>query len=123
LGTLPGGAYATSVYYWLAPEERAGLRRFAVELMDAAGIQQQVVSDLEVETVRRRLPDGSWLLFLLNRLGEQRGEMKLTLAGLPTMKIETLYHFKHSSAEMNDAGKLHLTLAADDVLALHVRPA
>ncbi|HLV98128.1 MAG TPA: beta-galactosidase [Ktedonobacterales bacterium] len=123
LGTLPGGAYATSVYYRLAPEERVGLRRFAVGLMGAAGVQRQVVSDLEVETVRRRLPDGSWLLFLLNRLGEQRGEMKLTLEGLPSMQVETLYRFKHSNAEVSGAGALNLTLAADDVLALHVTPA
>ncbi len=123
LGALPGGAYATSVYYRLEPEERAGLRRFAGELMEAAGVQRQVVSDLEVETVRRRLPDGSWLLFLLNRLGEQRGEMKLVLEDLPTLRVETLYSFKHSSAEPDGAGKLTLTLAADDVLAVHVLPA
>jgi hypothetical protein len=123
LGTLPGGAYATSVYYRLAPEERAGLRRFAVELMDAAGVQRQVVSDLEVEIVRRRLPDGSWLLFLLNRLGEQRGEMKLALEGLSALRVETLYRYKRSSAEPNGSASLKLLLAADDVLVLHVMPA
>ncbi|HEU5367922.1 MAG TPA: alpha-amylase family protein [Ktedonobacterales bacterium] len=123
LGTLPGGAYATSVYYRLAPEERAGLRRFAVELMDAAGIQRQVVSDLELETVRRRLPDGSWLLFLLNRLGEQRGELKLALGGLSALRVETLYRSKDSSAEVGGPASLKLLLAADDVLALHVLPA
>jgi hypothetical protein len=124
LGTLPGGAYATSVYYRLTSEERVGLRRFAVELMKAAGIQRQMVSDLEIETVRRRLPDGSWLLFLLNRLGEQRGEMKLALDGLPgALRVETLYAFKHSSVEPGGPGTLHLTLATDDVLALHVMPA
>ncbi|HEY7347110.1 MAG TPA: alpha-amylase family protein [Ktedonobacterales bacterium] len=123
LGTIPGGAYATSVYYRLTPEERAGLRRFVVELMDAAGVQRQAGSDLEIETVRRRLPDGSWLLFLLNRLGEQRGELKLTLEGLTDVRVETLYSYKHSRAECSGAGKLNLLLAADDVLALHMMPA
>lgn len=123
LGTLPGGAYATSVYYRLAPEERAGLRRFAVELMDAAGIQRSVVSDLEIELVRRRLPDGSWLLFVLNRLGEQRGEVKLALEGLTNLRVEPLYCYKHSSAGRSGSSSLALTLAADDVLALRVLPA
>ncbi len=123
LGSLPGGTYDTSVYYRLAPEERAGLRRFAVELMEAAGVQRQVVSDLEVETVRRRLPDGSWLLFLLNRLGEQRGEVKLALDGVNTGHLELLYRYKHSSAEWRDSELLTVMMAADDVLALHMMPA
>jgi hypothetical protein len=123
LGTLPGGAYVTSVYYRLAPEERSGLRRFAVGLMEAAGVQRHVVSDLEVETARRRLPDGSWLLFLLNRLGEQRGKMTLALDGVSDFQVETLYCYKHSSAERDGSGRLKLLLAADDVLVLHVRPA
>ncbi len=123
LGTLPGGAYATSVYYRLAPEERAGLRRFAVELMNAAGVQRQVVSDLELETVRRCLPDGSWLLFLLNRLGEQRGELKLALEGLNALSVEALFRSKDSSAGVSGPASLSLRLAADDVLALHVMPA
>ncbi len=123
LGTFPGGAYATSIYYRLDPAERAGLRRFAVELLDAAGIQRQVVSDLEVETVRRRLPDGSWLLFLINRLGEQCGELKLALEGLVDFGIEVLYRSKYSSAARSGPGSLSLTLAPDDVLVLHLLPA
>ncbi|HEY7356109.1 MAG TPA: hypothetical protein VH590_06565, partial [Ktedonobacterales bacterium] len=123
LGTLPGGAYATSLYARLAPEERGGLRRFAVELLDAAGVQRQVVSDLELETARRSLPDGSWLLFLLNRLGEQRGEVKLALEGLTALRVETLYRSKDSSAEVSGPASLSLRLAADAVLALHVLPA
>jgi Glycosyl hydrolases family 35 len=122
LGTIPGGAHATSVYYKLASEERAGLRRFAVELMDAAGVQRQVMSDLELETVRRCLPDGSWLLFLLNRLSEQHGELKLALEGLHALRVETLYHFKHSNVEVSGPASLKLLLAADDVLALRVLP-
>ncbi len=122
LGTFPGGAYATSRYYRLSPDERAGLRRFAVELMDAAGIDRQVVSDLEVEVVRRRLPDGGWLLFLLNRLGEQRGEMRLALEGLTNLRVEHLYRYKHSRAECSGPGSLTIVLAADDVLALRVMP-
>ncbi len=123
LGTLPGGVYATSVYYRLAAGERAGLRRFAVELMDAAGIQCQVASDLDMETVRRRLPDGSWLLFLFNRLGEQCGEIKLALDGLSNVRVEPLYRYKHSSAECAGPDRLNVLLAADDVLALRVLPA
>jgi hypothetical protein len=123
LGTLPGGSYATSVYYRLDPAERAGLRRFAVELLDMAGIQRQAMSDLEIEVVRRRLPDGSWLLFLLNRLGEQHGELRLALEGLVDFEVEVLYRSKHSSAARRSSGSLSLMLAPDDVLVLHLLPA
>jgi len=122
VGTLPGGAYATSVYYRLDPAERAGLRRFAVELMEAAGIQRRATSDLEIETAPRRLADGSWLLFLLNRLGEQRGELKLELEGLADFRVEVLYSYGHSRAERTGPGNLALMLALDDVLVLRLMP-
>jgi hypothetical protein len=134
LGTLPGGCYATSVYYQLSASERAELRRFAVELMETAGVRRAAESDLEVECVRRRLPDGSWLFFVLNRLGEQRGTLTLTLDGQADYKVETLYSYKHSSAEKqertheqkrddgNHALQLALALAADDVLVLRLTP-
>jgi hypothetical protein len=123
LGTLPGGCYATSVYYQLASTERAELRRFAVELMESAGVPRLATSDLEVECVRRRLPDGSWLLFVLNRLGEQRGTLTLSLEGGADYAIETLYAYKDSSAEKHAfALALSLRLAADDVLVLRLVP-
>ena len=120
LGTLPGGCYSTSVYYQLADAERAELRRFAVELLDSLGVRRVAASDLDVECVRRRLPDGSWLLFVLNRVGAQQGELTLTLDGLADAQVETLYSFKQSSATSLGAGKLTLNLASDDVLALHL---
>jgi hypothetical protein len=123
LGTLPGGCYATSVYYQLAPAERSDLRCFAVELMNAAKVKRQVMSDLEVECVRRRLPDGSWLLFLLNRLGEQQGELRLALEGLADFSVELLYSYKHSDARRSGPARLTLTLVPDDVLALRLMPA
>ncbi len=123
LGTLPGGCYVTSVYYRLSATERAGLRRFAVELMEAAGVSRAVAGDLEVECVRRRLPDGSWLLFFLNRLGEQRGEVALSLDGLASYTVEHLYSYKYSTAQRNGSNRLVLHLAPDDVLVLHLKPA
>jgi hypothetical protein len=134
LGTLPGGCYATSVYYRLSSSERAELRAFATELMELAGVRRAAVSDLEVECVRRRLPDGSWLLFVLNRLGEQRGTLTLALEDDAEYSVATLYASKHSSAEQrenaehhknahdNQSLKLGLTLAADDVLVLRLVP-
>ncbi|HEY7125535.1 MAG TPA: alpha-amylase family protein [Ktedonobacterales bacterium] len=134
LGTLPGGCYATSVYYRLAPNERAELRHFARELMDQIGVRRVSESELEVECVRRRLPDGSWLLFVLNRLEEQRGTLTLALEGHADYSVEALYSYKQSRAEKQaspDAQKrddnkhplqLALTLAADDVLVLRLAP-
>jgi hypothetical protein len=136
LGTLPGGCYATSVYYRLNAAERAWLRRFAVELLDAAGVPRTVSSDLEVECVRRRLPDGSWLLFLINRLSEQRGTLTLSglaeQAGRADYTVEALYADNHSSAEVvqhhsedhqdGSALRLALTLAKDAVLVLRLSP-
>lgn len=134
LGTLPGGCYATSVYYQLSASERADLRAFATELMESVGMRCVIESDLEVECVRRRLSDGGWLLFLINRLGEQRGTLALTLEGHADYTVETLYAYKHSSVEKQerrdeqkrDAGdhvfQLALMLAADDVLVLRLMP-
>ncbi len=120
LGTLPGGCYSTSVYYQLAGAERADLRLFAVELLDSLGVSRVAASDLDVECVRRRLPDGSWLLFLLNRAGAQSGELALTLDGLADANVETLYSYKQSSATALGAGRLALRLASDDVLVLRL---
>jgi hypothetical protein len=84
--------------------------------------------------VRRRLPDGSWLLFVLNRLEEQRGTLTLALEGHADYSVEALYSYKQSRAEKQaspDAQKrddnkhplqLALTLAADDVLVLRLAP-
>lgn len=129
LGTLPGGCYNTSVYYRLAASERAELRRFARELMNSLGTSRAAVSDLEVECVRRRLPDGGWLLFLLNRAGQQQGTLTLALDGLAGSHIETLYTYKRSRAQVQAGAysdghvRLDLHLEPDDVMVLHLMPA
>jgi hypothetical protein len=129
LGTLPGGCYTTSVYYRLTTSERAELRRFAVELMSALGVSRAAASDLEVECVRRRLPDGGWLLFLLNRVGRQQGTLTLALDGLVGAQMETLYSYKDSRAQVQaDAHadgqvRLELDLAPDDVMVLRLTTA
>ena len=129
LGTLPGGCYNTSVYYQLAESERIELRHFARELMDMLSIRREATSDLEVECVRRRLPDGGWLLFLLNRVGSQQGALTLALDGLADIRLETLYTYRHSRAQVQAGASkdgqisLDVDLAPDDVLVLRLMPA
>jgi hypothetical protein len=128
IGTIPGGAYVTSRYGALAPEERRSLRRFVVQLFEPF-VPRTIVpdEDLEVETVARRSPDGGCFLFVVNRLGEQTGTLRLrNLAALGLgdtplgPKAETLFSAFGSTATL--AGdRLHVDLRADDVLALRLR--
>jgi hypothetical protein len=83
---------------------------------------------LEVETVARRSPLGGSFLFVINRLGAQRGALRLAnreALGLPqneggAVHVETLFSAFGSTATWRD-GALALDLAADDVLVLRVR--
>ncbi|WIG57748.1 MAG: Beta-galactosidase [Ktedonobacterales bacterium] len=120
LGTVLGGAYTTGVYYQLAADERAELRRYAIGLMEAHGVKPAWVSDLDIECVARRHPSGSLLLFVFNRLGEQRGTLALTsLCGQYTA-MRTLWTYSGSSAILHDNTTLSLTLKPDDVLVLQL---
>ncbi|HET7768331.1 MAG TPA: beta-galactosidase [Chloroflexota bacterium] len=130
IGTIPGGAYVTSRYYALAEAERLALRRFAVRLLEP-DVPRTIVPDetLEVETVARRSPLGGCFLFVLNRLGAQRGALRLAnreALGLAAAEekapihVETLFTAFGSSAAWRD-GALELDLASDDCVVLRLR--
>jgi beta-galactosidase GanA len=124
IGTIPGGAYVTSRYYTLSPEERLALRRFAVRLFSGL-VPRHLVPDesLEVETVARLHPEGGCFLFVINRLGAQRGMIhfpRLTALGLSgSWRAEVLFSAFGSQATAGPEG-LHLDLQPDDVLVLRL---
>lgn len=121
-GTVPGGAYTTGAYYQLAPVERAGLRQLAAAAMEARGVARRwQSSDLDVECVLRRLSDGDYLLYVINRPGDQQGIVSLAPELGDIREIEILWTWNGSSAIL--AGENHITLGLkrDDVLVLRLR--
>ncbi|HEU5316194.1 MAG TPA: beta-galactosidase, partial [Chloroflexota bacterium] len=130
IGTIPGGAYVTSRYYALSEDERLALRRFAVQLLEPF-VPRTIVPDetLEVETVARRAPSGGCFLFVINRLGAQRGALRLAnrvALGLPEqgdLHAEPLFSAFGSTASLRREGgdALEVDLRADDVLVLRLR--
>jgi hypothetical protein len=125
LGTIPGGAYATSRYYTLPAEERLALRRFAVRLFGPLAARQIVPDDdLEVETVARRSPAGGILLFVVNRLGRQRGRVRFSTPaalGIGTPLHADLLFSAFGSTLLAAGDGVVLDLAADDVLIARLR--
>ncbi len=120
VGTVLGGAYVTPDYTRLSPTERLALRRFAVDLV-AQSVARRLVPDdtLEVEAVARLSPDGGCLLFVINRLGAQAGDLHLPDPGALNLdadpKVQVLYSAYGSQAEAC-AGGVRLSLAPLDVL-------
>jgi hypothetical protein len=125
LGTILGGAYVTSRYYALSPRDRLALRRFAVRLLEPAAPRRIVPDEaLEVETVARLSPDGGCLLFVVNRLGAQKGTVRFPVpralnVGEP-LRADLLFSAYGSSVAAVAEG-LRLDLAADDVLIVRLR--
>jgi beta-galactosidase GanA len=127
IGTIPGGAYVTSRYYALSEEERLALRRFAVQLLDPF-VPRTIVPDetLEVETVARRSPSGGCFLFVINRLGAQRGTLRLAnraalgLGPDGDVRAETLFSGFGSTAAVSTE-RMEVDLQPDDVLVLRLR--
>lgn len=125
VGTIPGGAYTTSRYYTLSPQDRLALRRFAVRLFEPAVPRRVVPSDeLEVEAVARLSPSGGCLLFLVNRLGPQRGTICLpdpaALHLDRPFDAEVMFSAFGSQVTMAE-GALVVDLAADDVVVVRLR--
>jgi hypothetical protein len=125
LGTIPGGTYTTSRYYLLPAGDRVALRRFATRLL-ADQVPRTIVpdDDLEVETVARVRPGGGCYLFVLNRLGPQRGTVRIAapdaLHVQQPLQADLLYAAFGSRA-WAAGDHLELDLAADDVLVLRLR--
>jgi hypothetical protein len=125
LGTTLGGAYLTPRYPSRSPRERRDLRRFVVELFEAAAPRKVVPDDdLEVETVARLSPDGGCLLFVINRLGAQTGALRFPYPAAlnlgDSLRAEVLFsHLGSSAAAANDG--LRLDLAAGDTVVVRLR--
>jgi len=120
LGTLPGGRYVTPRYYAMASGERAALRAFTRELLEERGVEPRVDSALEVEFAAQRAPDGGGYLFLINRLGAQRGRVHLRrpLDWGYRGRLQTAFSLIGSQAAAQDAEHLDVDLAPQDVLVL-----
>jgi hypothetical protein len=77
LGTLVAGRYVTPRYYALDAEVRAALRSFMRGLLREWDIFPSYECDLEAELVAHKAPDGGGYLFIINRLGRQKGRIQL----------------------------------------------
>ena len=122
LGTQPAGRYLTPRYYTTPHRDRRALRQFARGLLAARGVVPLVHSDVEAEIVGHAGEDGG-MLFVINRLGRQVGDVRLTdptLFGY-TGHVEIAYTFAGSHAHAVDPRTIHLELAPDDVLVLRLR--
>jgi hypothetical protein len=121
LGTLPAGRYLTPRYYATPERDRRALRHFARGLLAARGVEPLVHADVEAEIVGHAGDDGG-MLFVINRLGRQVGDVRLTdpvLFGY-TGQLEIAYTFAGSRARAVNARTLHVELLADDVLVLRL---
>jgi hypothetical protein len=120
LGTLPAGRYVTPRYYAVPAAERAALRAFARGLLAERGVRPHVETDLEAEFVARRAPDGGGYLFVINRLGAQRGRVRLSrpLAWGYRGHLQVVFSLYGSGAVAQGAAHLDLDLAPQDVLVL-----
>jgi hypothetical protein len=77
LGTLVAGRYVTPRYYALDAEVREALRAFLRGVLREWDIFPPYTTDMEAELVAHRAPDGGGYLFIINRLGRQRGRIQL----------------------------------------------
>ncbi|MEO6463207.1 MAG: hypothetical protein ABIP29_09040, partial [Candidatus Eisenbacteria bacterium] len=122
LGTLPAGRYLTPRYYSTPEPDRRALRHFARGLLADRGIEPLVHSDVEAEIVGHAGEDGG-MLFLINRLGRQVGDVRFADPGLfgYTGRLEIAYTHAGSRARAVNARTLHVELKGGDVLVLRLR--
>ncbi len=122
LGTLPAGRYLTPRYYSTSEPDRRALRHFARGLLADRGVEPLVHSDVEAEIVGHAGEDGG-MLFLINRLGRQVGDVRFSDPGLfgYSGRLEIAYTHAGSRARAVNARTLHVELKADDVLVLRLR--
>lgn len=120
LGTLVGGRYVTPRYYKLDPVRRAALRAFTRELLAERGVALRVQTHLEAEFVPHLAPGGGGYLFVLNRLGPQRGRVLLPRPrewGYHG-RLQVAFAFAGSRAVAHDEDQIDFDLQAQDVLVL-----
>jgi hypothetical protein len=122
LGTLPAGRYLTPRYYAMPERDRRALRHFARGLLADRGVEPLVHCDVEVEVVGHA-GEGGGMLFLINRLGRQAGDIRLREPALfgYSGQLEIAYTFAGSRARAVNARTIHVELLPDDVLVLRLR--
>lgn len=124
LGTLPGGRYVTPRYYAESESRRAALRSFVRGLLAERGVEPPVTSDIEVEFVCQRAPDGGGYLFVINRMGRQRGRVRVQRPEAWNYRghLQVAFSFLGSGAVAHDAENFDLDMLEQDVLVLSLPP-
>jgi hypothetical protein len=121
LGTLPAGRYLTPRYYTTDDRDRRALRQFARGLLADRGVEPLVHCDVEAEVVGHAGEDGG-MLFVINRIGRQAGDVRLSdpeLFGY-SGRLEIAYTHAGSRARAVNARTIRLDLMPDDVLVLRL---
>jgi hypothetical protein len=124
LGEPFGEPYASSAYFRLPAGQRVAHRDLALSLFREAVAPVSVPArDLELEVIARLSPDGGALLFVVNRLGTQRGDIGIEdVSALhigSDFTVETLFAGAGSSGERRGDG-LAVEMAPADVLVLRL---
>jgi hypothetical protein len=125
LGTQPAGRYVTPRYYETNTATRQALRRFLLGMLAEFGVEPHVETDLELEIVPHRAPDGGGYLFLINRLNRQTGRIRFRrpLEWGYRGHARVAFSFLGSGAVAHDEQSLDVDLAAQDVLVVSLPPA
>jgi hypothetical protein len=124
LTTVVGEPYTSDAYARLPAAQRVAHRDLVTSLFETP-VPRAFVPDreLEVELVARLSPDGGALLFILNRLGAQTGQVRIAApealdAGSPPL-VETEFSALGSTAVWSE-GALSLRMEAGDALILRL---
>ncbi len=122
LGTLPGGRYVTPRYYAMPSRQRAALRQFLRGLLGEWGIRPSFETDLEVELVPHQAEGGGGYLFLINRLGRQRGRIRMRRAAEWGYEghVRVAFTLMGSGGVRVDRETIEVDLFPQDVLVLHL---
>ncbi|MEW6095454.1 MAG: alpha-amylase family protein [bacterium] len=120
IGTIPAGCFLTPTYYQLPKSTRENLCNFITTLMKTLGVEQKILTNLEIEVVRRKIGKEQ-LLFIINRLGKQQGKIKFK--DLSITEAIKLFSYKNSSFSIKSPKELELTVDADDVLVIRATQA
>jgi len=125
LGTLPAGRYVTPRYYAMPAEDRLALRAFALGLLGEVGVEPSIESELEVEVVPHRSEESGGYLFVVNRLGRQRGRIRFRRAAEwgYSGHVRVAFTLQGSGGVMVDRDTIDVDLFPQDVLVLHFPPA
>ncbi|MEW6608333.1 MAG: alpha-amylase family protein [bacterium] len=118
IGTLPGGCFLTPTYYQLSKSTRTSLTTFITHLMKISGVEQKILTSLEIEVVIRNVGKG-YLVFIINRLGKQEGILKFK--DLNFIKATKLFSYKESSVLIKSKDEIELTIDADDVVVINLQ--